>query len=213
MYLLYNFFLYVGNEILIIVFGQTGNGKSATANTIIGEEYFKSSLTMHTVTETFSEKHAQVYGRKVSVVDTPPLHDLFKNYTNLRILHKEINKYIAAQCQYAILFVNHVARKKSMEDVIAFKRLCSYLRIEMKDRVLIIFTHADELERHHLDLDPYLPAFFKEFMRSCGDRYVAFNNKLEMKERKKQAKKLLEKIESLALDDCVKKPPNQCEIM
>lgn len=82
---------------------------------------------------------------------------------------------------------------------------------------MVVCTHADLLEKNGLDFNSHfqrLPAFFTEFSwRSCGDRYLAFNNMLEMEERKKQAKKLLEIIENLAFVDCVEKPPNKCKIM
>lgn len=195
--------------------GPTGNGKSATANTIIGEEYFKSLFGVHTVTETFSEKHAQVYGRKVLVVDTPPLPH---TVNSVRMFLKEIKKYIyiAAPCQYAILFVIHVAKMIRIQDVADCTHFFSYLGKNMQDHVMIVFTHADLLEEYGVDLifHPRDLPHLTELMRSCGDRYLAFNNKVEMGEkRKKQVKKLLEIIESLAFEDCGEKPPNKCEIM
>ncbi|KAM0940219.1 putative AIG1-type guanine nucleotide-binding (G) domain-containing protein [Dioscorea sansibarensis] len=164
----------------VVLIGKTGNGKSATANSIIGRKSFTSRASSSGVT-TCCELQTTVLenGRIVNVIDTPGLFD-FSGDT--KQMAGEITKclQLVEDGVHALVLVLSVRTRVSKKEEGAVKCLREIFGEKILDYMIIVFTGGDQLEDDEMLLEDYLnacPEPLKELLSLCGERRVLFNNK------------------------------------
>ncbi|XP_069572922.1 GTPase IMAP family member 4-like [Brachyistius frenatus] len=158
----------------IVLLGLPGDGKSASANTILGSKQFKSCSSFEAVTTESDSKTAKLGVHELTVVDTP---GFTKKVLSPRKLYEEIVKAIvkASPGPHAFIIVVKLGRI-SEANIILFKMLPEVFGKDALKYTVVIFTHGDTLEGQTIKGRIEKEKCIRDLVSLCGNRYCLFDN-------------------------------------
>ncbi|XP_061187179.1 uncharacterized protein LOC133195352 [Saccostrea echinata] len=180
-------------EIRIILIGKRNSGKTATANTILGNSGFDDSLNSHIKKCRYGT--CERFDRRLVVVDTP---DICNRDNEEELLNAVA---LSSPGPHVFVFVVGIGIINNDDEQTYFKMIQTF-GSEVPHHLIILFTRKDDLIYEGVTIFGYVnevPEKIQEALTACNRRYIAFDNNCTGRESEVQVRKLLDMIDNILL--------------
>ncbi|KAJ8018777.1 GTPase IMAP family member 4 [Holothuria leucospilota] len=179
------------NDLRIVVTGKTGVGKSAVANTILGEKLFEEGSTTKSVTSLSRGITREINGRKISVIDTPGLQDTDRPPKEVLREIARVMKIFHNGVHVFVYVLNMASPRFTYEDRSSLAAIEMKFGSNMKQYRLLVYTHPENSLTDEMTLENFFHSqrVENEHIASLFDEtdgyMIAVNNNAQLPAEKK----------------------------